>query len=154
LLGGWLIVVTATQRALGSLGLLVLAAFLVALVWWLFDVGWLSDVAMVRACASAPLDDGGRNGSLGVHRIARDDFPGHRHSFQGLRGSHNLVFLGGDGLLSHHALTLPFVHAQNMVAIFLIGNPRASQRLAIQGQSVSGLRARLLVIRFHQTRLG
>ncbi len=41
LLGGWLIVVTATQRALGSLGLLVLAAFLAALVWWLFDVGWL-----------------------------------------------------------------------------------------------------------------
>ncbi len=42
LLGGWLIVVTATQRALGSLGLLVLAAFLAALVWWLFDVSWLT----------------------------------------------------------------------------------------------------------------
>jgi hypothetical protein len=42
LLGGWLIVVTATQRALGSLGLIVLAAFLAALVWWLFDAGWLA----------------------------------------------------------------------------------------------------------------
>lgn len=42
LLAGWLIVVTATQRALGSLGLLVLAAFLAALVWWLFDAGWLT----------------------------------------------------------------------------------------------------------------
>jgi hypothetical protein len=41
LLAGWLIVVTATQRALGSLGLIVLAAFLAALVWWLFDAGWL-----------------------------------------------------------------------------------------------------------------
>jgi hypothetical protein len=42
LLGGWLIVVTATQRALGSLGLLVLAGFLAALVWWLFDAKWLT----------------------------------------------------------------------------------------------------------------
>jgi hypothetical protein len=42
LFGGWLIVVTATQRALGSLGLLVLAAFLAALVWWLFDAHWLT----------------------------------------------------------------------------------------------------------------
>jgi hypothetical protein len=42
LLGGWLVVMTATQRALGSLGLLVLAAFLAALVWWLFDKKWLA----------------------------------------------------------------------------------------------------------------
>ena len=41
LFGGWLIVVTATQRSLGSLGLIVLAAFLGTLVWWLIDVGWL-----------------------------------------------------------------------------------------------------------------
>jgi hypothetical protein len=42
LLGGWLIVVTATQRSLGSLGLIVLAAFLATLVWWLIDAGWLT----------------------------------------------------------------------------------------------------------------
>lgn len=41
LLGGWLIVVTATRSALGSLGLLVLIAFMATLVWWLIDVGWL-----------------------------------------------------------------------------------------------------------------
>lgn len=37
LFGAWLIVVTATQRALGSLGLLVIAALLAALVWWSID---------------------------------------------------------------------------------------------------------------------
>ena len=41
LLGGWLIVVTATRSALGSLGLIVLTAFMAALVWWLIDAGWL-----------------------------------------------------------------------------------------------------------------
>jgi len=42
LLGGWLIVITATQRALGSLGLLVMAAFMGTLVWWLIDAGLLT----------------------------------------------------------------------------------------------------------------
>jgi len=42
LFGGWLIVLTATRRSLGSLGLSVLAAFLAALVWWLIDAGWLA----------------------------------------------------------------------------------------------------------------
>ena len=46
LLGGWLIVVTATQRALGSFGLIVLAAFLATLVWWLIDAGWLTANSM------------------------------------------------------------------------------------------------------------
>jgi hypothetical protein len=46
LLGGWLIVLTATQRALGSLGLIVLAAFLATLVWWLIDAGWLTANSM------------------------------------------------------------------------------------------------------------
>ncbi len=42
LFGGWLFVITATRRALGSLGLIVLVAFIGALVWWLVDVGWLN----------------------------------------------------------------------------------------------------------------
>ena len=42
LFGGWLIVLTATHRALGALGLIVLAAFLGALVWWMIDAGWLA----------------------------------------------------------------------------------------------------------------
>jgi hypothetical protein len=42
MLGGWLIVITATQRALGSLGLLVMAAFMGTLVWWLIDAGVLT----------------------------------------------------------------------------------------------------------------
>ena len=46
LLGGWLIVVTATHRALGSFGLMVLAAFLATLVWWLIDAGWLTANSM------------------------------------------------------------------------------------------------------------
>ena len=46
LLGGWLIVVTATQRALGSLGLIVLAGFMGALVWWLIDAGLLAANSM------------------------------------------------------------------------------------------------------------
>ena len=41
LFGGWLIIVTATQRALGALGLIVLAAFMGTLVWWLTDAGLL-----------------------------------------------------------------------------------------------------------------
>ena len=41
LFGGWLIVISATRRALGSLGLIVLVAFTGALVWWLIDMGWL-----------------------------------------------------------------------------------------------------------------
>ncbi len=46
LLGGWAIVVTATQRALGSLGLIILAAFLAAVVWWLVDAGILTASSM------------------------------------------------------------------------------------------------------------
>ena len=46
LLGGWAIVVTATQRALGSLGLILLAAFLAAVVWWLVDAGILATSSM------------------------------------------------------------------------------------------------------------
>jgi|APFre7841882724_1041349.scaffolds.fasta_scaffold187710_2 hypothetical protein len=42
MLGAWLIVITATQRALGSLGLLVMAAFMGTLVWWLIDAGLLT----------------------------------------------------------------------------------------------------------------
>jgi hypothetical protein len=42
LFGGWLFVITATRRALGSLGLIVLIAFIGALIWWLVDVGWLN----------------------------------------------------------------------------------------------------------------
>lgn len=39
--GAWLIVVTATLRSLGTLGLIVCAAFMATLVWWLIDAGWL-----------------------------------------------------------------------------------------------------------------
>jgi hypothetical protein len=39
--GGWLVVVTATLRSLGTLGLVVCAAFLATLVWWLIDAHWL-----------------------------------------------------------------------------------------------------------------
>ena len=39
--GGWLVVVTATLRSLGTLGLIVCAAFMATLVWWLIDAGWL-----------------------------------------------------------------------------------------------------------------
>lgn len=46
LLGGWAIVVSATQRALGSLGLIILAAFLAAVVWWLVDAGILATTSM------------------------------------------------------------------------------------------------------------
>ncbi len=42
LFGGWLFVITATRRALGSLGLIVLVAFIGALVWWFVDIGWLN----------------------------------------------------------------------------------------------------------------
>lgn len=42
LLAGWLVVVTATQRALGALGLIILAAFMGTLVWWLVDAGLLT----------------------------------------------------------------------------------------------------------------
>ena len=42
LLGGWLIVLTATHRALGALGLIVLTALLGTLVWWMIDAGWLA----------------------------------------------------------------------------------------------------------------
>lgn len=42
MLGGWLIVITATQRALGFLGMLVMVAFMGTLVWWLIDAGWLT----------------------------------------------------------------------------------------------------------------
>ena len=42
MLGGWLIVITATQRALGPLGLMVMAAFMGTLVWWLIDAGLLT----------------------------------------------------------------------------------------------------------------
>ncbi len=41
LLGGWLVVVGATRSALGSVGLIVLCAFMATLVWWLVDIGWL-----------------------------------------------------------------------------------------------------------------
>lgn len=47
LVAGWLIVVTATQRALGTLGLVVLIAFMATLVWWLVDAGWLNATSMV-----------------------------------------------------------------------------------------------------------
>ncbi len=41
LLAGWLVVVGATRAALGSVGLIVLCAFLATLVWWFIDLGWL-----------------------------------------------------------------------------------------------------------------
>ena len=46
LVGGWLIVLTATHRALGALGLIVVAAFLGALVWWMIDAGWLAGTSL------------------------------------------------------------------------------------------------------------
>jgi hypothetical protein len=46
LFGGWLVVLTATHRSLGSLGLLVLIAFMGTLVWWLIDAGWLTANSM------------------------------------------------------------------------------------------------------------
>ena len=46
ILGGWLIVITATQRALGSLGLIILAAFMGTVVWWLIDAGLLTANSM------------------------------------------------------------------------------------------------------------
>jgi Family of unknown function (DUF6524) len=42
LLGGWLVFVRATFMSLGPLGLIVCAAFMATLVWWLIDLGWLS----------------------------------------------------------------------------------------------------------------
>jgi len=41
LFGAWLIVVTATLRSLGTAGLIVCAAFMATLVWWLIDAGLL-----------------------------------------------------------------------------------------------------------------
>lgn len=46
LLAGWAIIVSATQRALGSLGLIILAAFLGTVVWWLVDAGILAAASM------------------------------------------------------------------------------------------------------------
>ena len=71
------------------------------------------------------------NGALSMHGIPGDDFPGQGHLFQCLRRSYNLVFLGIHYFLSHHALALPVVHAQNMVAAFLLSNPSTPQCLAI-----------------------
>jgi hypothetical protein len=42
LLGGWLVLVRATLRSLGGLGLIVCTAFMATLVWWLVDLGWLA----------------------------------------------------------------------------------------------------------------
>lgn len=42
LLIGWVILLTATQRSLGSLGLILGGALLGGIVWLLVDIGWLS----------------------------------------------------------------------------------------------------------------
>lgn len=48
LLIGWVILLTATQRSLGTLGLILGGALLGGTVWVLVDIGWLS-VATVSA---------------------------------------------------------------------------------------------------------
>ena len=42
LLIGWVILLTATQRSLGTLGLILGGALLGGVVWLLVDIGWLS----------------------------------------------------------------------------------------------------------------
>jgi hypothetical protein len=39
---GWTILGVATQRSLGSVGLLLAAALIGGLVWWLTDLGWIA----------------------------------------------------------------------------------------------------------------
>jgi len=39
---GWTILVVATQRSLGTVGLLLAAALIGGLVWWLTDLGWIA----------------------------------------------------------------------------------------------------------------
>jgi hypothetical protein len=48
LLAGWAILIVATQRSLGAFGLLLLAAIIGGIVWWLTDLGIVS-VASVTA---------------------------------------------------------------------------------------------------------
>ena len=42
LLIGWVIYLRATMRSLGLVGSVLAAALLAALIWWAFDLGWLS----------------------------------------------------------------------------------------------------------------
>ena len=42
LLAGWAILIVATQKSLGPLGLLLAAAIIGGVVWWLTDVGVVS----------------------------------------------------------------------------------------------------------------
>lgn len=42
LLAGWTVLVVATQRSLGAFGLLLVAAIIGGVVWWLTDVGVVS----------------------------------------------------------------------------------------------------------------
>lgn len=39
---GWTILVVATQRSLGTVGLFLAAALIGGLVWWLTDLGWIA----------------------------------------------------------------------------------------------------------------
>jgi len=42
LLIGWAIYLRATFRSLGGVGIVLLVALLAAVVWWFWDLGWLS----------------------------------------------------------------------------------------------------------------
>ena len=48
LIAGWAVLIAATQRSLGALGLLLAAAIIGGVVWWLTDLGIVS-VASVSA---------------------------------------------------------------------------------------------------------